>query len=60
MSEDDLNLGAKGTAADTADLQNQARQLMASPEYKDFRHPNHDATVGKVNELYNQIGKIKK
>jgi hypothetical protein len=60
MTEDNLNIGAKGTATDEGALQEEARQLMADPSYKDFRHPNHDRTVKRVNELYDQIGSIKK
>lgn len=59
MKEDDLNIGAKGTSSDGAAIQEEARQLMASPAYKDFRHPDHDRTVKRVNELYDQVGKIK-
>ncbi len=59
MKEDDLNIGGKGTATDASALQEEARQLMARPEYKDFRHPKHDETVNRVNELYDQIGKMK-
>lgn len=60
MSEDDLNIGGKGTSTDGGALQKEAQQLMATPAYKDFRHPDHDATVQKVNELYDQVGKVKK
>jgi hypothetical protein len=60
MKEDDLNTGGKGTATDTAALQEEARQLMADPAYKDFRNPKHDQIVKRVNELYDQIGNIKK
>jgi len=58
MAEDDLNTGAKGSGADADGLRDQAQQLMASPAYKDFRHPKHDATVKQVNELYDKIGKM--
>jgi len=60
MGEDKLNIGGKPAGADPAAIQEEARQLMASPEYKDFRHPKHDATVARVNELYGQVGSIKK
>ena len=60
MSEDSLNIGGKGTVTDGAAIQEEARQLMTSPEYKDFRHPQHDATVARVNELYASVGKMKK
>lgn len=60
MKEDDLNTGGRGTPTDSAALQEEARQLMADPAYKDFRHPKHEATVKRVNELYDQIGNIKK
>lgn len=59
MKEDDLNTGAKPSGSDGTALQEEARQLMADPAYKDFRHPRHDATVKRVNELYDQIGKLK-
>lgn len=60
MKEDDLNIGAKGAATDTTSLQQEAQQLMADPAYKDFRNPKHENVVKRVNELYDQIGKIKK
>jgi hypothetical protein len=60
MSEDDLNIGGKGAGADASAIQAEARELMKTPAYKDFRNPEHDATVSKVNALYEQVGKIKK
>jgi hypothetical protein len=60
MSEDTLNLGGEGSAVDGTAVQEEARQLMTSPAYKDFRHPQHDEVVNKVNQLYSNVGKMKK
>jgi hypothetical protein len=60
MKEDDLNIGGKGSSTDGVALQEEARQLMADPAYKDFRHPNHDRITKRVEELYNQVAAIKK
>jgi len=58
MSEDNLNFGGKGSEGDANAARAEAQQLMADPSYKDFRHPKHDATVARVNELYARIGKM--
>ena len=59
MSEDEVNLKDPSTGMDRVGLQEEARQLMASEAYKDFRHPQHDSTVKKVAEMYDQLGKMK-
>jgi len=60
MSEDDLNIGGVGSGTDAASIQAEARALMQTPAYKDFRNPDHDSTVKRVNEMYEQVGRVKK
>ena len=51
--------GRRPGGADVAELQQEARTLMQSEAYKDFRHAQHDATKTKVQELYRQIAGFK-
>lgn len=53
-NEDDLNPGggAGGGGEDATALREEARKLMASPAYTDFRHPDHEKTKKRVDEIY--------
>jgi hypothetical protein len=44
-----------GTALTPADISAKGRELMASEPYLNVRHPQHDATVKAVRELYAQL-----
>lgn len=58
VPEDDLNgrnKGGVGSGNDINALRQEAMKLMGSPEYKDFRHPDHEKTVKRVEEIYAQV-----
>ena len=53
--EDDLNKnkeGAGSNGTDAAALRKEARDLMAKPEYRDFRHADHEKTKARIAEIY--------
>lgn len=52
--------GGGGAPTDEAALRDEARKLMALPEYKDFRHTNHEKTKQRVDEIYRTIGAARK
>lgn len=52
MSEDELNPKSTGTGTDEKTASEKGRALMASKEYNDPWHPDHDKVVAEVNALY--------
>lgn len=52
IKEDQLPNGKGGGAQTPDEKRAEARKLMASPAYSDANHPEHAATVEKVNSLY--------
>lgn len=53
--EDDLNKnkdGAGSNGTDAAALRKEARDLMAKPEYRDFRHADHEKVKARIAEIY--------
>lgn len=55
VPEDELNgtgNGAPAGAEGKAALQEEARKLQASPEWTDFRHPDHEKVQKRVKEIY--------
>lgn len=52
ISEDDIPKPGGGGGMDKEALREQGRQLMNSDAFGDITHPDHEATVRKVNELY--------
>ncbi len=59
MGEDRMNPDKGGNnGADEATLRTEAKKIMASPEFSDFQHPNHEAAVRRKNEIYEQIGRL--
>jgi hypothetical protein len=49
-----------GNATDVATLRKQARDLQASPSFRDTFHADHASTKAKVDAIYAQIGKAPK
>ena len=47
-----------GDAQTEKDLRTEARELMATKEYSDPMHPNHDAQKQKVKDLYDRVSKL--
>ena len=61
MKEDSMDGGGGNggdNATDVASLRKQARELMASPSFKDTFHTDHATTKSKVDAIYAQIGKM--
>jgi len=54
-----FNRGEPTPAKDSNALQEEARRLMMSSEFKDWQHPNHSNTKAKVQSLYQQINLLK-
>lgn len=52
IKDDQLPGGAGGSAPTTDEKRAEARKLMASPAFSDANHPEHKATVERVNSLY--------
>ena len=59
MKEDSMDGGGGegGSATDVATLRKQARDLMASPSFKDTFHQDHATTKAKVDAIYAQIAR---
>lgn len=55
--EDKMGGKGGGTGLTPESIREEARKLMASPEYKSQFHPKHDEVVKKVNELYAALPK---
>ena len=58
VPEDDLNgtnKGGAGGGGDISVLREEARKIMARPEYKDFQHPEYEALQKRVKEIYAQV-----
>lgn len=60
VPEDKLNGAPAGGGGDGKDAREEGRKLMASPEYKDAFHPQHEATVAKIRAIYAELGKAPK
>lgn len=56
-SEDDLNKGPGASDSAGTDLREEGRKLMASPEYRDQFHANHEAAKKRVVEIYATLAK---
>lgn len=57
ISEDKSNIGGGTGQASSESLRAEAQKLLASEAYKDFRHPSHEATVQKVQDIYKQVAR---
>lgn len=58
MKEDNLNnAGGKPAGTDPMAAREEARKLMALPEYKDAFHPKHNEVVAKINAVYAALPK---
>lgn len=58
--EDKINpsgSSANNAPADVASLREEARTIMASKEYTDTFHPQHDAAVAKLKVIYAEVAK---
>lgn len=48
--------GGGGAPTDSAALREEAKKLMTSDAWKDFRHPDHDKARVRVDEIYRIVG----
>jgi hypothetical protein len=49
--------GGGGAPTDVSSLRDEAQKLQSAPAWKDVFHKDHEATVAKVNEIYNSIAR---